>query len=145
MLELVRAFVGSPLSTFRYLSLPTGTLLVSPIYPFHSPSRVQLFTALSIRRYSGHPRRHLSSPGPYARLFSGLSQPRSSERAYHIPCGRSRVETCRCLSPHHNAFSTHSCLASPPGGCIFRPEACRLVPLWVLHPHLACSFIAHSP
>ena len=109
MLELVRAFVGSPLSTFRYLSLPTGTLLVSPISPSHSPSRVQLFTALSIRRYSGHPRRHLSSPCPHARLFSGLSQPRSSERAYHIPCGRSRVETCRCLSPHHhhNAFPTH--------------------------------------
>jgi len=73
MLDLVRAFVGSPLSTFRYLSLPTESLLVSHISPFHPPSSVQLFTALSIRRYSRHPRRHLSPPCPYARLFSGLS------------------------------------------------------------------------
>lgn len=112
MLDLVRAFVGSPLSTFRYLSLPTESLLVSHISPFHPPSSVQLFTALSIRRYSRHPRRHLSPPCPYARLFSGLSQPRSCERADHFPCGRSRVEARMYLSPHHNAFPTHSCLAS---------------------------------
>ena len=113
MLTLVRAFVGSPSSTFHYLCLPTESLLVSPISPFHSPSPLQLFTALSIRRYSGHPRRHLSSPCPYPGLFSGLSWPGSCERAYHIPCGRSRVEARMYLAPHHNAFSTHSYLSTP--------------------------------
>jgi hypothetical protein len=37
MLTLVRAFVGSPSSTFHYLCLPTESLLVSPFLPFIHP------------------------------------------------------------------------------------------------------------
>jgi len=42
-------------------------------------------------------------------------------------------------------FPFHSFLPFyPQGGCPIRSEACRLVPLRSLRPHLACSLIAHS-
>jgi len=73
MLELVRAFAGTPPATFLCLCLPTESLLVSNTTSFASLLTHTIFTALPVCRRRGHPRRHLSSPCSYASLFSGLS------------------------------------------------------------------------
>ena len=92
MLNLVRAFNGAPASTFHCLSLPTESLLVSPISPPLICLTRTIFPALRICRHSGYPRCRVPPPRPFASLFSSLSWPRSRGLAYHIHCSRLPVE-----------------------------------------------------
>jgi hypothetical protein len=105
MLNLVRAFVGAPASTFHCLSLPTESLLVSLVFLLSVFTRtISFFLALPICRHSGHPRCYLPPPRSYASLFSSLSWPRPRERAYHVPRRRFRVEARMYILPYHKAM-----------------------------------------
>jgi hypothetical protein len=141
MLDLVRAFHGSPSSAFRLhtLCLPTESLLVSrscsslactyascQLYP--SADTVVILNATSLRFL-----RALA----FSQVFPGVGA-NCNITSLAVDPALKLVRIPPAFSPFPSTSTPHT------GSCRIRSEACRLVSFWGLRLHLARSLVARA-